>query len=105
MGDAWKESLERSRDIPHLYGDNVIKNGFVLFLQHIFHSQQKEFPALLGRFLADFSLGISCVLPVDETETGLVLPGYSDKEIGHAFSHIHPKGKNIPASRDNCYRD
>jgi len=94
LGDAWSEYLELSRDKPDLYGSTVIKNAFVLFLHHIFHSRQKEFPALFARLLMDFSREISCVLPLDDLKSNLALLGYSDEEIKIAFSGTDPDGKN-----------
>jgi hypothetical protein len=101
LGDAWREYLELSRDIPELYGSTVIKNAFVLFLHHIFHSRPKEFPALFLSLLMDFSRGISCVLPLDELKADLVLLGYPDQEIEHEFSRVNADGKDTPESRDD----
>ncbi len=99
LGDAWSEYLELSRDKPDLYGSSVIKNAFVLFLHHIFHSRQKEFPALFALLLKDFSQGISCVLPLDDLKSDLMLLGYSDREIETEFSGTDA-GKDTPDARN-----
>jgi hypothetical protein len=100
LGDAWSEYLELSRDKPELYGGSVIRNAFVLFLHHIFHSRQKEFPALFARLLRDFSRGISCMLPFEDLKFDLVLLRYSDQEIEHAFSGTDEDGTGTPESRN-----
>lgn len=101
LGDAWSEYLELSRDMPDLYGTTVIKNAFVLFLHHIFHSRPKEFPALLSSILLDFSRGISCVLPLDDLKSDLMQLGYSEHETEHAFFGVKADGKKTPEFQDD----
>jgi len=86
--DAWKEYLVLSRDKPDLYGSAVTKNAFVLFLHHVFHSRQKEFPQLFSLFLIDFSQGISCVVPFNDLKRDLMALGYSEPEIDTTFSNV-----------------
>jgi hypothetical protein len=86
LEDAWKESLERSRDRPDLYGDAVIKNAFELLLQHVFHSRPDEFPAIVIRFLTGFSHEISRPLPLDELKKDLTDLGYPAKDLEKKFS-------------------
>jgi hypothetical protein len=105
LGDTWNEYLELSRDTPDLYGTNVIKNAFVLFLYYIFHSRPGEFPALLGGIVEDFSRGISCVLPLDDLKSDLMQLGYSELETEHAFSGVKADGKATPGPRDTCCPD
>ena len=86
--DAWQEYLVLSRDSPELYGSGVAKNAFELFLHHVFHSRQKEFPELFSLFLIEFSQGISCVLPFDGLKKDLMELGYSEREIDNKFSNV-----------------
>jgi hypothetical protein len=89
LDDAWKESLERSRDRPDLYGDAVIKNAFELFLQHMVHSRPDEFPALLSRVLTGFSHGIYPPLPLDDLKKDLMDLGYPAEDLKEKFSVLH----------------
>ena len=86
--DAWNEYLVLSRDTPELYGSAVTKNAFVLFLHHVFHSRQKEFPELFSLFLIDFSKGISCVLPFDDLKRDMMELGFAELEIDNTFSNV-----------------
>jgi hypothetical protein len=88
LADAWREKLESSRDRPDLYGKDVIKNAFVLFLTHIFHCRPREFLELLTHILIGFSQGNSQALPVNDLKKDLVLLGYSDEEIDNEFSDL-----------------
>jgi len=87
VADIWREYLDLSHDIPHLYGSAMIRNTFVLFLHHIFHSRPKEFPALVIHLLMDFSQGDIRDLPVGDLKKDLVLLGYPEQEIEQEFSH------------------
>jgi len=91
LADIWREYLDLSHDIPHLYGSAVIKNTFVLFLHHIFHSRPKEFPALLILLLVDFSQENIRDLPVGDLKKDLMLLGYSERETEYEFSRITAK--------------
>lgn len=86
LDDAWKESLELSRDRPDFYGDTVIKNAFVLFLHHMFHSQPDEFPALFTRFLTGFSQDIFQPLPLNDLKKDLMDLGYPAEDLYKKFS-------------------
>jgi len=88
LWDAWNEYLVLSRDIPELYGSAVIKNAFVLFLQHILHSRPEEFPELLSLFLIDFIQELPCVLPFDDLKLDFMQLGYSETETDTMFSKI-----------------
>jgi hypothetical protein len=89
--DAWKEYLAVSRDRPDLYGGSVIKNAFVLFVHHIFHSRPGEFLGLFTRFLMGFSEGITQSLPVDDLKNDLMSLGYSAEDIQNEFSNVKIK--------------
>jgi hypothetical protein len=86
LDDNWKESLERSRDRPDLYGDAVIKNAFALFLLHMVHNRPDEFPALFTRFLTGFSREIYQPLPLDDLKMDLIDLGYPAEELEKKFS-------------------
>ena len=94
LNDAWKESLERSRDRPDLYGDAVIKNAFVLFLLHIVHNRPDEFPALLGRFLTGLSREIYQPLPLDDLKMDLADLGYPAQDLEKKFSVLRAEEKD-----------
>jgi hypothetical protein len=94
LEDTWKESLERSRDRPDLYGDAVIKNAFVLFLLHIVHKRPDEFPALLGRFLTGLSREIYQPLPLDDLKMDLVDLGYPAQDLEKKFSVLRAEEKD-----------
>lgn len=81
LDDAWKESLQLSRDRPDLYGDAVIKNAFVLFLDQSFHSRPDKFPAMVTCFLTGFSQEISQPLPLDDLKSDLMDLGYSGEDL------------------------
>jgi hypothetical protein len=102
LGDAWGEYLQLSRDTPDLYGNSVIKHAFILFLRHIAHRRQEEFPLLFFRLLKDFSLGISCALPFEALKTDLVHMGFAEREIKEEFSLVFRRAENpgnIPPGR------
>jgi hypothetical protein len=86
LDDVWKESLDLSRDRPDLYGGAVMKNAFVEFLHHMFHSRLDEFPALFTRFLAGFLQVISKPLPFDELKKDLMELGYPAEDLEKKFS-------------------
>ena len=88
LSDAWKEKLESSRDRPDLYGRDVIKNAFVLFLHHISHCRPDEFLALFTRILEGFSQAGSLTLPLDDLKRELLVLGYSDGDIEHEFTNL-----------------
>jgi len=94
LEDTWKESLERSRDRPDLYGDAVIKNAFVLFLLHIVHNRPDEFPALLGRFLTGLSREIYQPLPLDDLKMDLADLGYPAQDLEKKFSVLRAEEKD-----------
>jgi hypothetical protein len=89
--DNWKEYLVVSRDRPDLYGGSVIKNAFVLFLHHIFHSRPKEFLEVFTWFLMEFSEGISQSLPLDNLKKDLLSLGFSAEDIHNEFSKVKIK--------------
>jgi len=86
LADIWKECRVLSRDRPDLYGIFVIKNAFVLFLEHFLHSRPDEFPELFTQFLSGFSQEISQPLPLDDLKKDLTDLGYSDDDLDKKFS-------------------
>jgi hypothetical protein len=89
LADIWAGQLDLSKESrPDLYGRDVVKNAFVLFLGHIFHTRPGDFPGLFAGLLMDFSQGISDALPLDELKKDLRCLGYSDHEIGDSFSGL-----------------
>ena len=88
LEDIWKESRERSRERPDLYGDAMIKNAFVEFLYHTFHSRPEEFPAIVTRFLTGFSWEISRPLPLDELKKDLMDLGCPAEDLEKTFTHL-----------------
>jgi hypothetical protein len=88
LEDIWKEYLELSRDRPDLFGDAVIRNAFVLFLHHIFHHRQAEFPALLTGILMDFSRETDQSLPFKDLKTDVLKLGYPLKDLEEKFSSM-----------------
>lgn len=86
IGDQWREFLEFSQDMRSIHGSAMIKNAFSHFLRHSFHSQQKEFPALLAHIQKDFWQGKICEHPLDEFRMDLLHLGYSDQEIAQGYS-------------------
>ncbi|MFZ1128270.1 hypothetical protein [Methanoregula sp.] len=103
LADIWREYLDLSHDIPHLYGSAVIKNTLVLFLHHIFHSRPKDFLTLFTLLLMDFYEGNISDLPVGDLKKDLVLLGYSDQEIEYEFSSIAAKKKEtLDRGTKNC---
>lgn len=101
-GDAWQGYLELSRDRPDLYGSSVTQNAFILFLDHIFHKRPAEFLSLFARLLADFSRGITCVLPVDDIRSSLLLLGYPESKIDHALLILRIKQEPAPEPSEDC---
>ena len=91
MEDAWKEYLGFSRDKPDLYARAVIKNAFVLFLHHIFHSRPDEFLKMVAHLLSGLSREISDPLLSDELKKDLVDLGYSDRDLETAFFSFQGK--------------
>ena len=88
---------------PDLYGREVIKNAFVLFLSHIFHSGPGDFLPLFTQFLIDFSQRISRALPLDELKKDLTLLGYSDISIDSEFSILKENAQDYQNLRtDEC---
>jgi hypothetical protein len=100
LEDRWKDHLELSYDTPGLYGSDVLKNAFVLFLHTIFHAQKKEFPALFAHLMMDFCRWNASDLPLDDLKADLVHLGYLDQEISNEFSFRPVKGENIQKSPD-----
>jgi hypothetical protein len=86
LDDVWKESLQRSRDRPELYGDAVIKNAFVLFLYQSFHSWPGEFLPAFIRFLTVFSQETSGPLPLGDLKLDLTELGYPAADLEKQFS-------------------
>ena len=105
LGDAWKEFLELSQDIPELYGGAVIKNAFALFLHHVYHTRNREFPTLFARFMMDFCRWKTCDLPVDDLRADLVRLGYADRDIAREFSSVPEDGEDTTGSRDGHCRE
>jgi hypothetical protein len=93
LEDIWKEYRVVSRDRPELYGIFVIKNAFVLFLQHILHSRPNEFPEVFTHFLSGFSREISQPLPLDDLKKDLMDLGYSDNDLDKKFSVLRVNGE------------
>ena len=93
LEDTWKEYLELSRDRPDLYGDSVMKTALVLFLHHIFHHRQDEFPALFTRFLTGFSHVMHQPLPLDALKKDLIDLGYPGKEVEKKFAVLRADEK------------
>jgi hypothetical protein len=94
LEDLWKEYRVLSRDRPELYGHFVIKNAFLLFLQHIFHSRPDEFLEVVTQFLFRFSREIVQPLPLNALERDLMDLGYSDKNIETEFSILRRNDEN-----------
>lgn len=96
----WKDHLELSYDTPGLFGSDVLKNAFVLFLHAVFQEREKEFPALFAHLLMDFCRWNTCDLPLDDIRADLVHLGYLDQEITSEFSFRRVNGENIQKSPD-----
>ena len=94
LEDLWKEYRVLSRDRPELYGHFVIKNAFLLFLQHIFHSRPDEFLEVVTQFLFRFSREIVQPLPLNDLKRDLMDLGYSDKNIETEFSILRRNDEN-----------
>jgi hypothetical protein len=74
-----------SQDRPDLYGPDVGKNAFILFLLHVFHSHHIEFLSILGDLFCSISKGSLCLLPIDELKRDLNNLGYPDTETDMIF--------------------
>jgi hypothetical protein len=85
LEDAWKEFLQLSRDRPDLNGDAVIKNAFILFLLHIFHSRPDEFPVQFTRFHTGFSREIYQPLSLEDLKNDLMDLGYTADDLENFF--------------------
>ena len=94
LEDLWKEYRVLSRDRPELYGHFVIKNAFLLFLQHIFHSRPDEFLEVVTQFLFRFSREIVQPLPLNDLKRDLMDLGYSYKDIETEFSILRRNDEN-----------
>ena len=98
--DPWREKYGSALDEPNLYGNEAIRHAFILFLQHVLHCRQKEFPRFFSQFLLDFSRKIDRVLPVDELKGDFVCLNYSDDEIDEEFAILHIKQKRSRKAKD-----
>lgn len=85
LEDLWKEYRVLSRDKSELYGHFVIKNAFVHFLHHIFHSRPDAFIEVVTQFLLRFSQKIDLPLPLDDLKRDLMDLGYSEGELETEF--------------------
>jgi hypothetical protein len=85
LEDAWKQFLVESEDRPDLYGNDVGKNTFTLFLLHVFHRHHEEFPVIMGDFFCSISKWSSHLLPVVKLKRDLQNLGYSDRDIDAIF--------------------
>ena len=83
--DEWRKYLELARDNPALYGSDVWKYAFTLFLVHLHHHLSQRFLFILSRLLADFSRGLSCDLPADEIRSSLLSLGYLPEKVDPAL--------------------
>jgi hypothetical protein len=85
LEDAWKQFLAESQDMPDLYGEGVGENAFTLFLSHVFHSRNEEFPTIMRDFFSSIATWSSHLLPVGELRQDLHNLGYSYDEMSAIF--------------------
>ncbi len=102
LNDIWREYLRSSQDRPDLYGGDVLKNAFTLFLYHVYHQQKGEFLPLFAGMLADFSRGISCPLPVDGIRSDLLPLGFTVSDIDHALFILRITQEGPPPAGECC---
>jgi len=86
VDEIWSEYLDLSLARPDLYGKSVLKNTFVLFLHHIFHSRPDDFVDVFTRFLSVFSYETSLPLPLEALKADLVALGYAQSDLDARFS-------------------
>ena len=96
IADIWAGQLELSKETrPELYGRDVVKNAFVLFLRHILHSRPGDFPEVFTLFLTDFLKGRSLVFPLGELKKDVLCLGYPAEDIENRFLNLskiaHPQ--------------
>ncbi len=89
--DPWREKYGSALDEPNLYGNEAIRHASILFLQHVLHCRQKEFPGFFSQFLRGFSQKIDRIVPVDDLKGDLVSLDYSDDEIDREFAILKSK--------------
>lgn len=102
LWDPWREYLRHSQDHPDLFGIAVYKHAFTEFLYHEYHARKEVFLTLFAGLMADFSRGLSCPLPVDELKRGMLLLGYSEEKVDHAFFILRIRQEAPPAMEECC---
>jgi hypothetical protein len=89
LDDVWRGYFEFSEDNkPDLYGRDVIKNAFVLFLRHIFHSRPGDFPEIFSHILIEFFSLTHQELPLEDLKKDVESLGYPAKDIEQRFSIV-----------------
>jgi hypothetical protein len=99
LEDLWKEYRVLSRDKPELYGHFVIKNAFVRFLHHIFHSRPDQFLEIFTQFLFSLSQETSQPLPLVGLKKDLMDLGYSDGDLETEFSMLRRNDEDLRKCR------
>ena len=86
IDDIWKEDLDFSRDKPNLYGDDVVKNAFLHFLEHIYQSRKDEFLGILAVLIRESSGIRPEPAFFREINQDLIRLGYSMEDMKTIFS-------------------
>ena len=104
--DLWGGLYQSALDEPNMYGDEIPRHAFVLFLQHLLQYRQEDFLRFFSQVLQQFSRKIKRALPVDELKRDLVCLNYSEQEIDREFSILKSKRKRAQKVEDRvCYEN
>ncbi|MDD1696290.1 MAG: hypothetical protein LUQ54_05270, partial [Methanoregula sp.] len=78
--------LELARDKPDLYGGDVAKNAFFMFLLHVYNSRKEDFPKIIASLLNCFPGRYQSPPVLSAIKDDLIRLGYPEKEVETAFS-------------------
>jgi len=85
LGDTWKEHLETARDRPDLYGEDTIKNAFILFFHHLLQTRSWDFLKILAGFLQDFQEWNAGPVPCTEIQKECIRMGFPERSVADEF--------------------
>ncbi len=102
LWDPWREYLRHAQDRADLFGISVYKHAFTDFLYHMYRGRKEVFLSLFTGLMVDFSRGLSCPLPVDDLRRGMLLLGYSENAIDHAFFILRIRQEPSPPPSGDC---
>jgi hypothetical protein len=85
IAEIWGGLLGSTDGKPELYGSDVIRDAFLLLLEHIYRGRRAELPGIIASILADYAKKMPDPSFIPAIKQDLILLGYSMDDVEDSF--------------------